>query len=77
MLCVHNVSGQPQMLRISDVPELAGAVLHDLVGGTSVVGGDAGVELEVGPYQVRWLKLHNSELKTQNYSRNAWPARGT
>jgi glucosylglycerate phosphorylase len=56
ILCIHNVSGQPQTLRIGNVPELAGAVLHDLVDGTSVAAGEAGLDLEVGPYQVRWLK---------------------
>ncbi len=57
ILCVHNVSGHPQTLRIDDVPELAGAVLHDLVDETSLAAGEQAIELEVGPYQVCWIKL--------------------
>jgi glycosidase len=57
VLCAHNVSGQPQTLRIDELPELAGAVLDDLVDGSSVAVGDAGAEVELEPYQVRWLKV--------------------
>jgi glucosylglycerate phosphorylase len=59
IVCVHNVSGAPQPLRLS-ADELrlpAGATLRDLVGGASYQLAASGPTLEAEPYQVLWLKV--------------------
>jgi glucosylglycerate phosphorylase len=52
ILCAHNVSDQPQALRVGDLPELGKGRLVDLISGTRMPLG----EVQLEPYQVRWLK---------------------
>lgn len=58
VLCVHNVSATRQLLRV-DLRDLAmewDHVLRDLVSGDVHTIVDHGLRLEIGPYQVRWIR---------------------
>jgi sucrose phosphorylase len=57
VLCIHNVSDQPQNVPLEPgrLPELAGRPLRDLIGGREFVVRQAGFEMTVAPYQVLWL----------------------
>jgi sucrose phosphorylase len=56
VLCVQNVAGQERSLRLDSLPDLEGAVVRDLLGGADVTTNGDRVEVQVGPYQVRWIK---------------------
>jgi sucrose phosphorylase len=57
VLCLHNVSAQPQAFQIhlSELPVKAEA--HDLLSGEKVVVQDRTLQLTVAPYEVKWLAL--------------------
>lgn len=57
VLCIHNISGQAQQVRlaIGASPELAGQPLRDLIGDHTFAAQQAGIELMIQPYQVLWL----------------------
>jgi sucrose phosphorylase len=57
VLCLHNVSDdtRPVHLRPRDLRLVSGA-WHDLLGGSTVIVGDAGLTMPLLPYAVRWLK---------------------
>ncbi|HEX9372943.1 MAG TPA: alpha-amylase family glycosyl hydrolase [Roseiflexaceae bacterium] len=61
ILCVHNVSDQARFLdlRARDLPEIAGRPLADLVGGGALPAWDGEMPVEIGPYQVLWLKAES------------------
>jgi glycosidase len=54
IVCLHNVSDQPQTVHLSEVNEFANSTFIDLLDENTVQRGLANVEL--APYQVRWLK---------------------
>jgi hypothetical protein len=55
VICLHEVAGQARRVA---VPLPAGASARDLVGGGSYgAGGDGALSIELGPYQVSWLRI--------------------
>jgi glycosidase len=59
VLCLHNVSGQPQSVQFDARTSQLGRVtrLTDLIGGAQLRPVGAAFEINLGPYQVSWLKV--------------------
>jgi sucrose phosphorylase len=59
VVCLHNVSGQPQPVQLDARTSQLGtpACLTDLVGGARLRPAGATFQIELGPYQVSWLKV--------------------
>jgi glycosidase len=59
VLCLHNVSGQPQPVKFDARTSQLGRVtrLTDLIGGAQLRPLGAVFEINLGPYQVSWLKV--------------------
>jgi hypothetical protein len=54
VVCLHSVVPHPQRVALAVAP---GAQLVDLLGGAGVTADGAGAaHVELGPYQVRWLR---------------------
>jgi sucrose phosphorylase len=57
VLCLHNVSDRTRPVHLcpTEIGLLSGA-WHDLLAGSTIIVGDAGLTLPLLPYAVRWLK---------------------
>jgi glycosidase len=60
IVCVHNVSDDPQPFRLAaaDVGAVTGATFTDLLGGKTFTMDDDMLSVDVMPYQTLWLKAH-------------------
>ena len=57
VLCLHNVSDQTRPVHLCPREmELLSGAWHDLLAGSTIIVGDAGLTLPLLPYAVRWLK---------------------
>jgi glycosidase len=59
VVCLHNVSAQPQLVQFDARVAQLGRVtrLIDLIGGARLRPAGATFEIKLGPYQVSWLKV--------------------
>lgn len=55
VLCLHNISAQPQQFEISVAELSAGETWRDLFSGKAVTTHGQVLRLNLGPYEVKWL----------------------